>query len=170
MSPPSSRPGWTDPRIETLTALWRSGLSASQIARTLGGVTRNAVIGKLHRLGLAGRETPRPPRFIRAARTPTRPPQPRQLPRRPLPSRVDAPRAPEREVIDSVGAFDLAVLAPRACRWPIGDPRAPGFGFCGAPASAGPYCEGHRRRAYRPPAEPLERDPALRRLLSGAVR
>ena len=81
MSLPSSRPGWTDPRIETLTALWRSGLSASQIARTLGGVTRNAVIGKLHRLGLAGRETPQRPRSIRAARAPVRPSQRCQHPR-----------------------------------------------------------------------------------------
>src|SRR6476660_1320546 len=50
--------GWTDERVEQLKALWSEGLSASQIARALGGVTRNAVIGKVHRLGLAGRAGP----------------------------------------------------------------------------------------------------------------
>ena len=46
---------WTDERVETLKKLWSEGLSASQIAAELGGVTRNAVIGKVHRLGLSGR-------------------------------------------------------------------------------------------------------------------
>src|SRR5882757_4528957 len=46
---------WTDERVETLKKLWTDGLSASQIAAELGGITRNAVIGKVHRLGLSGR-------------------------------------------------------------------------------------------------------------------
>src|SRR4030081_2846895 len=46
---------WTDERVETLKKLWADGLSASQIAAELGGITRNAVIGKVHRLGLSGR-------------------------------------------------------------------------------------------------------------------
>ena len=50
--------GWTDERVELLKKLWNEGLSASQIAGRLGGVTRNAVIGKVHRLGLSGRVTP----------------------------------------------------------------------------------------------------------------
>src|SRR6266851_96252 len=55
--------GWTDERVEILKKLWLEGLSASQIAKQLGGVTRNAVIGKVHRLGLSGRaEPPRPRR------------------------------------------------------------------------------------------------------------
>jgi GcrA cell cycle regulator len=48
---------WNDERVELLTKLWAEGLSASQIAGRLGGVTRNAVIGKVHRLGLSGRAT-----------------------------------------------------------------------------------------------------------------
>src|SRR5581483_8070971 len=47
--------GWTDERVELLKKLWSDGLSASQIAAELGGITRNAVIGKVHRLGLSGR-------------------------------------------------------------------------------------------------------------------
>ena len=52
---------WSDDRVEQLKSLWTEGLSASQIARALGGVTRNAVIGKVHRLGLAGRASPAAP-------------------------------------------------------------------------------------------------------------
>jgi len=48
---------WTDERVDLLKKLWSEGLSASQIAGRLGGVTRNAVIGKVHRLGLSGRAT-----------------------------------------------------------------------------------------------------------------
>ncbi|MGZ5850479.1 MAG: GcrA family cell cycle regulator, partial [Methyloceanibacter sp.] len=48
---------WNDERVELLKKLWAEGLSASQIASRLGGVTRNAVIGKVHRLGLSGRAT-----------------------------------------------------------------------------------------------------------------
>lgn len=51
------QPGWADERVETLKKLWADGLSANQIAGRLGGVTRNAVIGKVHRLGLSGRAT-----------------------------------------------------------------------------------------------------------------
>ncbi|WP_291207720.1 GcrA family cell cycle regulator, partial [Hyphomonas sp.] len=61
---------WNDERVNTLKKLWAEGHSASQIAKQLGGVTRNAVIGKVHRLGLSGRATPsrpvkRPPRLAR---------------------------------------------------------------------------------------------------------
>lgn len=54
-----TNPGWTHERVERLKVLWSAGKSASEIARELqGGVTRNGVIGKVHRLGLSGRETP----------------------------------------------------------------------------------------------------------------
>jgi GcrA cell cycle regulator len=57
MVPTTRRPemSWTDERVETLKSMWADGKSASQIAKELGGVTRNAVIGKVHRLGLSNR-------------------------------------------------------------------------------------------------------------------
>src|SRR5258708_24800173 len=75
--------GWTDERVELLKKLWQDGLSASQIAKQLGGVTRNAVIGKVHRLGLSGRATPSKP-----ARTTFKAPRPA----RPISSAPSAPR------------------------------------------------------------------------------
>src|ERR1041385_2234972 len=70
---------WTDDRVELLKKLWADGLSASQIAGELGGITRNAVIGKVHRLGLSGRakapsssvprqRKPRAPSMFRSSR------------------------------------------------------------------------------------------------------
>src|SRR5437763_16438802 len=72
---------WTDERVELLKKLWADGLSASQIAGELGGVTRNAVIGKVHRLNLSGRAKPagggvprtHRPRVASAPRMPSRP-------------------------------------------------------------------------------------------------
>src|SRR5262245_66120108 len=70
---------WSDDRVELLRKLWSEGLSASQIASRLGGVTRNAVIGKVHRLGLAGRATTArsrtPRRRSRVSHLPLRPPR-----------------------------------------------------------------------------------------------
>jgi GcrA cell cycle regulator len=141
---------WTDARVRTLVALWKDGLSASRIATELGGVTRNAVLGKLHRLGLLGRRS--------AAARPRPEPRPRRRARR-----VGAAAAVRQEVpahcepsIDLPGLVgQLEALRARQCRWPIGDPRSGGFGFCGRPAEAGPYCAAHRRQAYRPrPARP----------------
>ena len=62
---------WSDDRVEQLKKLWEAGLSASQIAAELGNVTRNAVIGKVHRLGLSGRaRAPPQPRRVRVKRVP----------------------------------------------------------------------------------------------------
>ena len=80
--------GWTEDRVGALKKLWLEGQSASQIAKQLGGgVTRNAVIGKVHRLGLSGRATPSQPArtattTFRPARTRTTPPAQPSAPRR----------------------------------------------------------------------------------------
>ena len=64
---------WTDERVELLKKLWSDGLSASQIAAELGGITRNAVIGKVHRLGLSGRAKSASSRRRRASARRARP-------------------------------------------------------------------------------------------------
>lgn len=141
MSCPSS---WTDERVEVLTTLWRDGRSAAAIARALGGVTRNAVIGKIHRLGLSGRAMPTQP-GSRQARTPkAERPAPRL--RRPPIARV-WPVVAEPAPLE--GTADLLSAGRRDCRWPIGDPKAPGFALCGRPAARGAYCAPHGALAYR---------------------
>ena len=137
---------WTDERVDTLTRLWRDGLSASQIARSLGGVSRNAVIGKVHRLGLSGRARPAPG---------TRGAKPKDE-RRPRPARV-APAAgagpsTAPEVLARLPTTGLAsVVSVRRgqCRWPLGDPFADDFRLCGRPTVRGAYCAPHGAVAYR---------------------
>ena len=134
---------WTDDRVEQLKNLWTEGLSASQIARALGGVTRNAVIGKVHRLGLAGRASP------------SRSERPR-LPVVPKVSmRSHIPPAPIVEedplVLEDGSHATVLTINDRMCRWPIGDPAENEFHFCGRkPKSGSPYCEAHARKAYQP--------------------
>lgn len=140
--------GWTDERVDLLKTLWQDGLSASQVARQLGGVTRNAVIGKVHRLGLSGRAEPSRPRASpsprrAAVRSSRRPPAaPRPSPRPPV-SRPTA-HGDERP-----GAATALTLGAHMCRWPIGDPLSEGFSFCGRRAD-GPYCPDHAQVAYAP--------------------
>lgn len=138
---------WTFERVQMLRTLWAQGLSASQIARRLaGGVTRNAIIGKVHRLGLSGRAKP-PPGV-------TRPPT--QVVKR----RRRAPAEPSLAVVtpaalpmgaEEHGLATMLTVGPRACRWPFGDPLASGFSLCGRPCCRGAYCAPHGARAYRRP-------------------
>jgi GcrA cell cycle regulator len=150
---------WTDERVTTLKKLWLDGLSASQIAKQLGGVTRNAVIGKVHRLGLSGRAAPsqpaRPafktPRPARPAAT-TMPSAPRRViaaEPAPLPAVAQQPSVPAFRA-EEPGSATVLTLGAHMCKWPIGDPSTDGFTFCGRRSSEGPYCGEHARIAYQP--------------------
>ena len=141
---------WTDERIAALKSMWLEGMSASQVARRLGGVSRNAVIGKVHRMGLAGRDVPSRPRSL-GGRPPSR------LGVRPAMApaiRTSAKRNPQLQIM--VAPFEvepsatILTLGEHACRWPIGDPESRDFGFCGRARSGhGSYCAGHTQVAFR---------------------
>lgn len=148
---------WTDERVEELKKLWQDGLSASQIAKQLGGVTRNAVIGKVHRLGLSGRATP-----SRPARRTVKPSRPRQTTAsaapagsvsRPSPA-APAPAAPapvEPAMLPSGDFATVLTLRDAMCKWPIGDPSQASFRFCGRKTEGGDaYCSAHSDMAYQP--------------------
>jgi GcrA cell cycle regulator len=149
---------WTPERIEILKTMWSDGKSCSQIAGRLGGVTRNGVIGKVHRLGLSGRATTSRKQTIRLRRTnratakapqiaATRPTVQRKA--KGGPRYVIEPPLPELPPPAKVVA--LLDLEPSQCRWPYGDPKQPGFGFCGCETVPGlSYCEGHAQRAFQP--------------------
>ncbi len=103
---------WTDERVELLKKMWAEGKSASQIAKELGSVTRNAVIGKVHRLGLSSRtgdtstaEAPAEPPAAAAAEAPrAKPPAPE--------ARRPAEPAPEAEVPDTEQPAEAKPAAP----------------------------------------------------------
>ena len=158
---------WTSERVELLKKLWGEGQSASQIAKELGGVTRNAVIGKVHRLGLSNRATSTsksetsPKSEKKAEKTATKknepvaknsepkstPPAParRQIipAGQPLPPQPSAneisPEALARvsEVEKKAKKISLLELTERTCKWPVGDPATPDFWFCGLPTQTG---------------------------------
>ncbi len=143
--------GWTDERVSLLKKLWLDGLSASQIAKQLGGVTRNAVIGKVHRLGLSGRAAPsQPARPVFKAPRPARPAvQVQPIIRRPA---AVEPQMPVVYRAEEVGSATVLTLGAHMCKWPIGDPSRDGFSFCGRRTGGdeGPYCTDHARLAYQP--------------------
>ncbi len=142
--------GWTEERVELLKKLWLDGLSASQIAKQLGGVTRNAVIGKVHRLGLSGRAAPsQPARPVFKA-----PRAPRPAMAAPAPRRLDTPMMAAPQPLyrpEEPGTATVLTLGAHMCKWPIGDPSTDGFTFCGRRmGDDGPYCIEHARVAYQP--------------------
>ena len=151
---------WNDERVETLKRLWAEGLSASQIATELGGITRNAVIGKVHRLGLSGRaKTPTTanprPRKARAHSRMIRVTRPAVLGNTALATAFEYESEAEPEVVDNVIPMgrrrSLIELSEHSCRWPIGDPGDADFFFCGGQTAGSlPYCPHHCRVAYQP--------------------
>lgn len=168
---------WTDDRVEVLKKLWMEGLSASQIAGELGqGVTRNAVIGKVHRLKLSARAKPAStsarPRAARPSRrvnTGTRSSSPgvsmagrRSMGSAPMIGATAlkqsedvaaememAPAHVQEIFIPEAERIGLLGLTEDTCKWPIGDPVSTEFHFCGQGSLDGkPYCEFHSKRAY----------------------
>ncbi|AGF74004.1 GcrA cell cycle regulator [Bartonella australis AUST/NH1] len=170
--------GWTCERVELLKKLWSEGLSASQIAVQMGGVSRNAVIGKVHRLKLPGRGkavqvVSRTQKTLTSANSSA-----------PSVRRTASSMSSESTASRSVGAANLRVefstedaaevdasatsnvvvpisrhlnllqLNENTCRWPVGDPLSPDFHFCGADSGeSSPYCAFHAKIAFQPISE-----------------
>ncbi len=147
---------WTEDRVDVLTKLWAEGLSASQIAKQLGGVTRNAVIGKVHRLGLSGRAKPSRPVVRVASKQAKAKARVASVPRAPkTPAVVEvAPPPPppiEAKPLPNGEYATILTIRDHMCKWPIGDPSASDFRFCGRRHKSGePYCEAHCSVAYQP--------------------
>jgi len=130
---------WTDERVEVLKKLWGEGKTAAEIAKELGGVTRNAVIGKAHRLKLSNRVSPIQQNKKQAA------PKPAANTEKKVP-----PQKPANTEDYSKAKYSLLELGAGMCRWPIGDPQDKNFGFCGCSSISGlPYCAEHAKMAYQ---------------------
>lgn len=136
--------GWTDEQVEELKRLWDKGLTTGEIGKALG-VSKNAVVGKAHRLGLNSRPSP-----IRrgedentaGANTPAQQPVEKKKAAKP----VSTKKAAEKE---KKKLFTVNDLTSSSCRWPIGDPKDEDFHFCGKEALPDkPYCAEHAAIAY----------------------
>jgi GcrA cell cycle regulator len=142
---------WTDERVELLKKLWDSGKTAADIAQQLGeNITRNAVIGKAHRLGLSGRSSP-----IQRKSKKTQANTPSPKPKMGTEAHKEQVRLHETANKPKAnGGVGLIELKDRMCHWPIGDPKKPGFHFCGDRNVPGvPYCAEHAAIAYQTSAK-----------------
>lgn len=111
---------WTEDKIKKLKKMWQVGKPTAEIAKTLG-MSKNSIIGKVHRLNLKVRPSPIKVEKIKVKKTP-------------------------QKVIEKVGLMDLKL---NTCRWPIGDPKDEDFCFCGKQTVTGkPYCQLHCQEAY----------------------
>lgn len=146
---------WTDDTIARLRSLWDEGHTTAEIGRRLG-ITKNAVVGKAHRLNLLARPSP-----IRRSG------EGGPVPRRAALRRTEGPTLPElavsapmravermepsrpQPVLRSVPSTPRPTGRLTACCWPIGEPGTPSFHFCGEAATQGkPYCAQHAAIAY----------------------
>ena len=135
---------WTPERIADLTRLWNEGLTTSEIGKRLG-ISKNAVVGKAHRMHLSARPSP-----IKRSARPTLPrPQtsvprtPAQIVRRPLTTPLATPPPARKQ------PHRVVELSNQGCRWPIGHPGEAGFHFCNERALVGkPYCADHAAMDY----------------------
>lgn len=144
---------WTDEAIEQLRKMRDEKMSFRSIAEVLG-VSRNAAIGKAHRLGIWTEKSAKQPMAAKPVRVKREkpafvPPAPkvRQVPEKPLP--VVVPVVVEAEADpEGVALLDLSHFH---CRWPLGPVRAVATHFCGRMKRDGsPYCDDHHRLSYRP--------------------
>lgn len=166
---------WTDEMVDQLREMWREGLTTGEIGRRLG-VSKNSIVGKVHRLGLSGRpspikkkEDPNAPQEITATKpikekskeTPIK----EKTETKPI---IKAEKAPakepehkEKEVASApktevhapshhhYGKTNLTELDNHTCRWPLGDPKDENFYFCGKKVRIGQtYCDEHSSIAY----------------------
>jgi GcrA cell cycle regulator len=142
--------GWTSERVELLKQLWADGLSCSQIAARLGGCTRNAIIGKVHRLGLSARATTERAPRARSAQ-PRKPKAAKRATRRLPGDELYTPLAIAEIAAPEMRPCGLIELGPGRCRFPVGDPGDPGFFYCGGEAPRErPYCAFHWRLTHTP--------------------
>lgn len=133
--------GWTDESVEKLRQLWAQGLTANEIAKKLG-VTKNAIVGKVHRLCLTARPSPIKSKDT-AEELPLQPDLIENVEEKPA---VEVTKPHKNEELTNIKLVDLD---SHTCRWPIGDPRDDDFCFCGKKVRSGQtYCDEHSMQAY----------------------
>ena len=138
---------WTNEKVEKLKELWSKGHTASQIAEMLGDTTRNAVIGKAHRLNLEARAPSKQSSL------------PKSRENKHIIKRSPAPTSRKAKFqsilldknFEAENPKSLEELTEETCKWPIGHPNEEKFYFCGRkPEGDFPYCKLHVLYAFQP--------------------
>lgn len=143
---------WTDEVVEELRKMWDKGMTTGQIAKALG-VTKNSIIGKVHRLCLTARPSPikkAPAKAEKKQAPATKPATTAKATKKPTkPVKEPAPVVEKTETFVEETNIPLVKLDNHTCRWPLGDPRDDDFCFCGKRIKTGQtYCEEHAAIAY----------------------
>jgi len=159
---------WTQKRVEILKKRWAEGVSAGGIAKELGGVTRNAVIGKVHRMGLS--DSTKPSASAEPYKTPSAVTSKRNggngregmkklyntEPKKKVVPKIEAKKGQPKGVVPAI-----LHVKDSMCKWPLNNPSSPEFHFCGRPTDPGQtYCTGHSDMAYQPRAKQSRRRPS----------
>ena len=164
---------WTDKMVEDLRLMWKQGLTTGEIGKRLG-VSKNSIVGKVHRLQLDARPSPIKKKEELeaesvAAAQPTLQPEVKEPKKAPQPAKdvkenkeAKEPKTPAKPAAQATkpvadkknDIIRLADLDNRTCRWPIGDPKDENFHFCGKKVRVGQtYCEEHSLMAYVKPTK-----------------
>lgn len=154
---------WTAERVVDLTRKWVDEKMTSSAIAAEYGVSRNTIVGKVGRLGLIGRKAVASAKkaAVRARRDMSRAEKAQAQE-----DKAEARAAAQRRVVAEMlvandplwidepttygPVYNVVDLQPEHCRWPTGEPKQPGFHFCGSPATHGSYCAQHHRMAYAP--------------------
>lgn len=147
---------WTDEMVEDLKKMWKKGLTTNEIAKNLG-VSKNSIVGKVHRLNLTARPSPikkkeenvvTPEVALEPAKTENIAPKPA------VATTVNAENIRKNSISTNASCLKLTELDNHSCRWPIGDPKDDNFCFCGKKVKSGQtYCEEHSALAYVKPVK-----------------
>lgn len=160
---------WTDEMVDQLRAMWIEGLTTGEIGKRLG-VSKNSIVGKVHRLGLSGRPSPikKKENSDNGKETPEaaiKPEKEKQTPKevKPAKAKIEKPVQAEtraekiaeraecshKPFHNRNGKTMLTDLDNHTCRWPLGDPKDENFHFCGKKVRIGQtYCDEHANIAY----------------------
>lgn len=159
---------WTDEMVEDLRKMWKEGLTTGEIGRRLQ-VSKNSIVGKVHRLGLSGRPSPikkkeensteeaaKPAKVATPKATPVKEKEAEKIEIKAEAKESktsETPKFSPRERSHKVNHnVSLADLDNHTCRWPVGDPKDENFHFCGKKVKIGQtYCEEHATIAYVKP-------------------
>lgn len=146
---------WTTEMIEHLSQMWQEGKTTNEIAKALG-VSKNSIVGKVHRLNLEARPSPIKKKdeenMLEAENiTPAqKEPEPKE------PKITITPKKVSDAKVYHNTCIKLSELDNHTCRWPIGDPKDENFCFCGKKVRTGQtYCDEHAEIAYVKPLKKL---------------
>ena len=167
---------WTDEMVEQLKKMWHEGLTTGEIGKRLN-VSKNSIVGKVHRLGLSGRPSPikkkedtepqkapgkQAEKKVSSSPAPAKAPTPEvKAPKKEEKEEINLPEeelraslTKEEKVFKPGHIFSLTDLDNHTCRWPIGDPKDENFHFCGKKVRIGQtYCDEHSATAYVKPGK-----------------